>query len=191
MSARLGLGGLGGGVPEEPPPTHRGEAPPRSFADLPRGGGDLLPTPRGRRGAEPEPEDETRSSKKPREEEGGGGAAADDGGAISSKSAASDGGTAAVFAYPDWDEIPMFTRGDFEPQCAFAILCRDAEGTPGRLVMWVGDESGLSEERDSDIIDIGKEFALELELPSALPVELLFEADAEEGDPLYEYFSHE
>ena len=199
--AGLGLGGaglgLGGGLKlaapsaapaEEPPPmTHRGEPPPRSFADLPRGGDELLPTPRGRRGgAEPEPEEPPRSSKKPREEKAG----VDMGAAIAQRFAPEDGGYATVFIYPEWEEVPMFTRADFEAGCGFAVVLSDADGVAGKLVMWVGDESALSEERDSDILALGSEAAQELELPSGLPVELLFEADAEDDDPLYSYFSH-
>ena len=84
----------------------------------------------------------------------------------------------------------MFTRADFEAGCGFAVVLSDADGVAGKLVMWVGDESALSEERDSDILALGSEAAQELELPSGLPVELLFEADAEDDDPLYSYFSH-
>lgn len=190
MSERLGGLGLTKLAPtpaaDEPPPSHRGPPPPRSFADLPRGGDELLPTPRGRRnGPEPEPEEDSRSLKKPREDDEAMGGA---GGAVATSFAPSEGGYAEVYAFPDWDQIPMFTRADFEPQCAFAILLLDQAGAPGKLVMWIGDDSPLCEERDSDIIDSGKEVLSELSLPANVPVELLFETDAEEGEPLYEYF---
>ena len=186
-----------GSTADAPPPTHRGAPPPRSFADLPRES-DPLPTPRGRRGPADEDEADASapSSKKPREAEGTPAAlaavseeaAAAGRGELATAFSAGDGGAALVFAYPDWDEVPMFTRSDFESHCAFAVLCKDANGLPGRVVMWVGEDSSLGDERDSDIMEIGKEFVAELELPAAVPMDLMFEADADEADAFYDYF---
>ena len=123
MSERLGGLGLTKLAPtpaaDEPPPSHRGPPPPRSFADLPRGGDELHPTPRGRRnGPEPEPEEDSRRVKKPREDDEAMGGA---GGAVGQASRRRRAVTRRCTPSETGTRSRCSRRP--QPQCAPAICC--------------------------------------------------------------------
>ena len=160
-----------------PLPTPRGEPPSRSLGlggnslSMPAGLPDEpLPTPRGRPeglGGEP-------SGKKAREDE--------------SEAAASDNAEpkAELFAYPDWEDLSMFDRDDLLPDGVFALLCYAADGkTPEKVMLWVGEESELVSERDSDLMEVVAEFTAEREL-GEIAAEIVHES--EEPDAFWEYF---
>jgi hypothetical protein len=204
-----GLGALSAVPPAapaaEPPPTPRGGV--TSFADLPRVS-DPMPTPRGGRpdplpGRDPLPPvsaavpplatprgrsnpDEAAAerelaSKKARdeeegeeEEEGGGG-----------------GGRAELYAAPgpsgsaEWEDLSMFDTDDLDENGAFLLVVYDGGGGARSAHFWVGGESPLSYERDSDIVEVAHGF-LAGKGHTELPISLVFQG--EEPDTFWEHF---
>jgi len=205
----LSLAGLSSAAPaaEPPPPT------PRSFADVPRVA-DPMPTPRGAPPARPQipglsaasapptvresespavpplsaprsrssPDEAARerSSKKARDEGEEGEDEGDGGGGKAELYMAPDGSGSA-----EWSNLSMFDSEDLDENGCFLLLVYDAAGKASAAHFWVGSESPLSYERDSDIVEVGHEF-LGTMGHSALPITLVFQGDEEEA--FWEHF---
>ena len=179
---------------EPPPPTPRGG---RSFADIPRVA-DPLPTPRGGR---PEPlpamstmpppasargrgdpdETDDRTSKKARDvDEDDGNSGGDAGGGDDHD------GKAELYAAPgasgdgEWENLSMFDSDDLDENGTFLLLCYNASGAAVKGLFWVGGESPLSYERDSDIVEVAHDF-LQTKGMGELPITLVFQGDEEES----------
>jgi hypothetical protein len=189
----LGLGGLrgrSGGDDAEVPPTPRGR--PDEPLPTPRGGGGLgaiprveepLPTPRGRPAPdEAAREGDARSSKKARDDEAG----ADADTIPVAGGAHGPPGGAELYAYPEWENLSMFDSDDLLEEGAFALLVFSETGAAERVVLWVGNDSQLSYERDSDILEVGREFTAAKGCPDA-PVTLVFQGE-EEDESFWKYF---
>ena len=180
MSMRLP--GTGVSAAEVPPPTPRGGG---AFESLPRPT-EPLPTPRGRPAPDtgiPDASEEHKSKKARDESEE---AATADGGAPGPF----EGGKAELYAYDAeediWsDPLDTFERDDLDDEGSFALVVYDAAGAARRVELWVGGDSKLSYERDSDIIAVGKAFAESIG-GGGMPVSLVFQG--EETDDFWAFF---
>ena len=65
-------------------------------------------------------------------------------------------------------------------QQAFLLLCYNGGGKAIKAMFWVGGESPLSYERDSDIVEIGREFVATKGL-FELPITLVFQGEEEQS----------
>ena len=122
------------------------------------------------------------SSKKPRDDDEEGEAADDD-----------DGGEkkAELYQAPglegsaEWESLSMFDSDDLDENEAFLLLCYDSSNKPKSAQFWLGGESPLSYERDSDIAEVARDF-LQSKGLAELPLTLVFQG--EETDGFWEYF---
>ena len=101
-----------------------------------------------------------------------------------------EGGRAELYMYDAEDDVwsdpnDAFERDDLDDEGSFALLVYDGAGAPRRVELWVGGDSKLSYERDSDIVAVGKAFA-ESVGHGALPVSLVFQGD--ETDDFWAFF---
>ena len=120
-------------------------------------------------------EGEARSSKKARdddEEEGeGAGAGPTEGGSAELYQAPGPSGDASA-----WEDLSMFDSDDLDENHAFLLLCYDAERVARNAQFWIGGESPLSYERDSDIVEVARDFLSSKGLDE-LPISLVFQGD--------------